>query len=198
MADRLGIEAVGLSVVRLLNLCFEEDQPISGSRTKAVLMRTEEFDIANRPDDMTLPMVSIFLYRIDLNRYTRAGWSAVGHQDGDIHLPLDLHFLLTPWAGNAEFEYRLLGHTMTCLERIPILSGPLLYPTAGWQPHEAVQVCIPEITTEDLMRTFDSLPVNYKLSVPYLARVVRIEARDTDTDILVHHMQTGVKPEVTQ
>lgn len=196
MADRLGVEAVGLSIVRLLNLCFEEDQPISGSRSKAVLMRTEEFEAANRPEDMTLPLVSLFLYRIDLNRNVRAGWSAVGHQDGHIHLPLDLHFLLTPWAGNAEFEYRLLGQAMTCLERMPILSGPLLYPTAGWQPHETLQLCIPEITTEDLMRTFDSLPVNYKLSIPYLARVLRVDAHDTDTDSPVHHVVAGTRPTV--
>ena len=198
MADRLGIEAAGLSIARLLNLCFEEDQPISASRSKAVLMRSEDFDSANRSDDMTLPMVSIFLYRVDLNRCTRPGWSAIAHQDGSVHIPLDLHFLITPWAANAEFEYRLLGHTISCFERIPILSGPLLYPTADWQPHEALQICMPELTTEDMMRTFDSLPVNYRLSVPYLARVVRLEASDTDNDVPVHHMVNGVKPSLSQ
>ena len=198
MANITGIEAAGLSVIRLLNLCFEEEQPIEDSRSKAVLMRTEEFDLNNRTPEMTLPMVSLFLYRVDINRITRPAWSSVAHQDGQIHLPLDLYFLLTPWASNAEYEYRLLGHAMSCLERIPILSGPLLYPTAEWQPHEAIQLCIPELSTEDLMRTFDSLPVNYKLSIPYIARIIRINQQDTDQDIPVHHMLTGIKPELAQ
>lgn len=199
MADRLGVEAVGLSVMRLLNQCLEEEQPLGdNNRAKAVLMRTEDFDVANHIGDLTPPMVSFFLYRVDINRVTRPAWSAVANQDGRIHLPLDLHFLLTPWAENAEFEYRLLGFAMACLERIPILSGPLLYPSADWRPQEALQLSIPEITTEDLMRTFDSLPGDYKLSIPYLARIVRIEQQDSRQDVPIHHVVTGSKPELTQ
>jgi len=33
--------------------------------------------------------------------------------------------------------------------------------------------------TEWVMRTFDSLPTDFKLSVPYLARVVVLDARET-------------------
>ncbi len=196
MADRLAIESVGLSIARCLDLCFEQHQILDESTPKAVLLRTEDFSKELRNPDISTPMVSLFLYRVDVNRCLRPGWSSVAHQDGDVHLPLDLHFLLTPWGNNAEDEYRLLGHSMTCLERIPILSGPLLNPRGNWQPHEAIQLTIPEITTEDLMRTFDSLPADYKLSVPYLARVVRIDARDTDRDVPVHHLLTGIKPEL--
>ena len=192
MADHLGIEAVGLSLVRLLNLCFSEHPPITaGSRTKAVLMRTEEMDPANRPNDMTPPMVSLFLYRVDVNRHTRPAWSSVAHQDGQVHLPLDLFYLLTPWASNAEFEYRILGQAMTCLERTPILDGPLLHPTAGWQGNESIQLSILEISNEDLMRTFDSLPVNYKLSIPYVARIARLDGRQRPADTPVHHAVFG-------
>jgi hypothetical protein len=189
MADHLGVAAIGLSIVRLLNLCFEENPPLGegGARVRASLMRTEELDPANRGDDMTSPIVSVFLYRVDVNSHTRAAWSAVGHQDGKVHLPLDLHYLLTPWAANAEFEYRILGQAMECLETTPILSGPLLYPSANWSGGESVQLCIPEMTTEDLMRTFDSLPVDYKLSVPYVARIVRIEASKQSSEPIVHH-----------
>jgi hypothetical protein len=198
MADHLGMAAVGLSLVRLLNLHFDGLPPLTaGSRTKAVLMRTEEMDPANRTDAMTAPMVSLFLYRVDINRVTRPGWSAVGHQDDHVHLPLDLHYLLTPWASNAEFEYQILGQAMTCLEQTPILSGPMLYPSASWDGSESVQLCVPEMTTEDLMRTFDSLPVNYKLSIPYLARIVRIDSRENRAAPPVHHAIIGSKPEVS-
>jgi hypothetical protein len=193
MADHLGVAAVGLSITRLLNLCFEESPPPGPtSRVKASLLRTEEMDPTNRGDDMT-SLVSLFLYRVDVNSHTRAAWSAVGHQDNKVHLPLDLHYLLTPWAANAEFEYRILGQAMECLEKSPILSGPLLYPSANWSGHESVQLCIPEMSTEDLMRIFDSLPVNYKLSVPYVARIVRIDAKANHQDPAVHHALLGSK-----
>ena len=57
-------------------------------------------------------------------------------------------------------------------------------------PTDAVQLLLEEISTEALMRTFDSLPSDYRLSVPYLARVVRIDTAEaeltppvTDADI---------------
>mgnify|MGYP000914636632 FL=1 len=53
-----------------------------------------------------------------------------------------------------------------------------------------MQLLLEEISTEALMRTFDSLPSDYRLSVPYLARVVRIDTAEalimppvTDADI---------------
>ena len=36
-----------------------------------------------------------------------------------------------------------------------------------------------EISTEALMRIFDSLPTDYRVSVPYVARVVRIATAQT-------------------
>jgi hypothetical protein len=33
------------------------------------------------------------------------------------------------------------------------------------------------VPTEWVMRTFDSLPVDFKLSVPYVARITRIDGR---------------------
>ncbi len=194
MADYLGVSAVGLSLTRMLNLCFAENPPFGPSnRVKAALVRTEEMDPENRNGDMTLPLISLFLYRVGINAHTRAAWSSVSHQDNKIHLPLDLHYLLTPWAANAEFEYRILGQAMECLERTPILSGPLLYPSANWTGNESVQLCIPDMSTEDLMRTFDSLPVDYKLSVPYTARIVRIDSPEQRVEPVVHHAVIGNK-----
>lgn len=198
MANYLGISAVGQSLTRLLNLCFTESPPLgSAGRVKSSLLRTEEMDPTNRSDEMTGPMVSLFLYRVDINQHTRAAWSSVAHQSGNIHLPLDLYYLLTPWAANAEFEYRILGQAMECLERNPILSGPLLYPSANWSGHEAIQLCVPEMSTEDLMRIYDSLPVEYKLSIPYMARVVRLDANERKADPPVHHSVIGNKLGVT-
>ncbi len=83
---------------------------------------------------------------------------------------------------------------MQCLETTPILSGPLLHPSAEWAANEVVQVLLGEITTEEVMRTFDSLPHDYKLSVPYVARVVRIDSREPVPVPDVTTAVTGVVP----
>jgi hypothetical protein len=170
------IAATGKSLERLLTAAFAEVDPIDGGTTvKAVLIRTEDFEAVGGPASaIQPPTLSIFFYRVDFNKAMRAGWSAVGNVDGRGHLPLDLHFLITAWAANADWELRILGRAMQAIETWPSLSGPLLA-GAGWAPADSVQIVLEEISTEAVMRTFDSLPHDYKLSIPYVARVVRLD-----------------------
>jgi hypothetical protein len=177
MATYESIAAVGKSIERLLSSCFlQPPVPVAGKTTKAVLIRTEDFDPAGT-NRIQPPTLSVFLYRIELNKAMRAAWSAVGSHDGRSHLPLDLHFLLTPWAEDPEFELRILGRAMECLESTPILSGPLLAAGANWAPNEAVQVVLEDLPAEAMMRAFDLLPSDFRLSVSYIARVTRIDGR---------------------
>lgn len=183
MANYQCIASTGLSIERLLNACFAEDDPIPDSpvRPRAVLIRTEDFEgVGTNASVIQPPAISIFLYRVDFNKAMRAGWSAVGSTNGRAYLPLDLHLLLTPWAQNAEYELRILGRAMQCLEEHPALTGPLLVEGADWAPGDTIQVVMEEIPTETVMRTFDSLPHEYKLSVPYAARVVRLDGAVQD------------------
>jgi Pvc16 N-terminal domain len=196
MADFRSIAAAGRSVERFLNRCFDEEEPVPGRSTQAVLVRTSDFEPGNAHTAIVEPALSIFVYRIDFNRTLRAAWSAVGSQEGRAHLPLDIYFLITPWAENADFELRILGRAMAGLDATPILSGPLLDPLGGWQPGEAIQVCLADLTTEDLMRTFDSLPVDYQLSVLYVARVVTVSERTATPDPAVTTLATGARPGV--
>jgi hypothetical protein len=180
------IAAVGKSIERLLTQAFEERQPVPGKAAKAVLIRTEDLADSLVKSNIGTYALSILLYRVDFNKAMRTSWSAVGHGDGKGHLALDLHFLLTPWADNAEHQHMIMGRAMQAMEATPMLSGPLLYapalpasyadePTAT--ATDTVQLILEEISTEALMRTFDSLPGDYHLSVPYVARVVRIDTR---------------------
>jgi hypothetical protein len=182
------IAAVGKSIERLLAAAFVERQPVPGKTTKAVLIRTEDLADDQSKTVMGTYGLSILLYRVDFNKTMRTSWSAVGHGDGKGHLALDLHYLLTPWADNAEHQHMIIGRAMQTLEQTPVLSGPLLYSPALPAAYadepvaattDAVQLVLEEISTEALMRTFDSLPSDYRLSVPYVARVVRIDTRQT-------------------
>jgi hypothetical protein len=196
MASYECIAAVGKSLERLLSSWFlQAPIPVSGSTTKAVLVGTEDFDVS-ATGRIKPPALSVFLYRVEPNKTTRAAWSAVGSLDGRVHLPLDLHFLLTPWAGDPEFELRILGRAMECLETTPILSGPLLATGATWAPNETVQLALEDLPGESIMRTFDLLPSDFKLSVSYVARVTRIDGRRVPL-LEVTGAAIGVAPSLT-
>jgi hypothetical protein len=178
VANFFSIPAAGRSIERLLNTAFAQAPiPVPGRTTRANLVRTEDFDRTSISTIIVRPALSIFLYRVDFNKTMRAAWSGVTHQDGRSHLPLDLHFLLTPWGDNAEAEGAILGRAMQALDATPILSGPLLHQSGDWAPNEAVNLLMDEISTEAVMRTFDSLAADYRISVPYIARVVRLDGQ---------------------
>ncbi len=203
MAGYIGIAAVGKSIERLLANAFLARQPVpgAGKETKAVLIRTEDLAADKIKDKIGDFALSVLLYRIDFNKTMRAAWSAASNADGRGHLALDLHYLLTPWADDAEHQHYIIGRTMQAIEQTPVLSGALLYtpplpagpPYAGepeTAPADSVQLILEEISTEALMRTFDSLPGDYHLSVPYVARVICIDTYEalpaapvTDADI---------------
>jgi hypothetical protein len=181
MSGFAGIAAVGQSIERLLALAFAQREPVPGYNTRAVLVNTEDLTAAKVKTTIGAYALSIFLYRVDFNKAMRASWSAVGSVDGRGHLALDLHYLLTPWSDNAVHDQMILGRAMQAIEYAPVLSGPLLYSLTPYpdEPRasagEEVQLLLEEISTEALMRTFDSLPIDYRLTVPYIARVVRID-----------------------
>lgn len=182
MANYGCIAALGKSIERLLTAAFAEPPvPVSGQTTQAILVRADDFK--HSVHTITPPALSIFLYKVDVNKAMRAAWSGVSSVDGQSHVALDLHYLMTPWAADAVFEQLIVGRALQCLEDTPILSGPLLYATpaagidAAWAPNEGIQVIHEDLPVDTVLRTFDSLPVDYKLSVPFLARVVRLDGR---------------------
>ena len=74
----------------------------------------------------------------------------------------------------------------------------LLYPTADWTAGEAIHLLVEDVPLDSLMRTFDSLAVDYRPCVPYLARVVRLDrhgrraaADDVDGDPGMTPVATG-------
>jgi hypothetical protein len=196
MAGFASIAAAGQSIVRLLNDSFEVDPPVPDHRTQAVLVRTTDFQEAQVATLLGGNALSVFLYRVDFNKAMRAAWSAAGSVDGRAHLALDLHYLLTPWSDNAQHEHRILGRAIQCLEETPVLAGALLVQGGEWSDIEALQIVMEEVSTEALMRTFDSLPTDYRLSMPYIARVLRMDGREARPAPPVRTAVRGLIPEV--
>lgn len=192
MADFSSIAAVSNSLVRYFDFCFRERQPIASRTTTVRLARTEDLNMETTTL-ITLPCLVVFLYRVDFNKTMRAAWSAVASVKGESHLPLDLHYLLIAFGDNADHEHRIIGRAMQCMENRPILSGPMLDPITNWAANESIQVCLEDLSTEDVMRTFDSLPLDYKLSIPYVARIAVISDR-LRQEPPVSHAITGSVP----
>ena len=188
------IAAVGKSLEMVLNAGFSAVEPISGENARAQLIQTEDLDPASH--FLIRPTVSILLYRVDFNKTMRASWSAVGSVDGKAHLPVDLHYLFTAWADNADHEHRLIGRAMQIIEELGSLSGPLLHPDGDWSVNEAVQLYLEDIATDDLMRTFESLVCDFRLSIPYIARIVVVStpAGNAQPDVLTHVQ--GISPDL--
>jgi Pvc16 N-terminal domain len=178
MAGYKALAAVGRSVVALLNRRFEEELPV-GRRPQAVLAGTADFDEVDSSPDAVIrfPAVSVFCYRLSVDRETRPGWSAVANADGIPRLPLRMHLLISAWDEFVESELEWLGLAVRVLESDSILTGPVLHPSGQWDPSDAIQVVPDDLALDSMSEAFQALTTDYRLCVPYLARVVRIDGR---------------------
>ncbi len=124
--------------------------------------------------------VSLFLYRLYIHGANRIPAGTLGN-DGRRRaplLPLELHYLVTIWAGQHTLQHSLAAWTMRTLEDNALLPATLL--NAGgdstFGATESVELTLADMRTEDLFRIWEVLgPRAYNLSIPYLARVVPIE-----------------------
>jgi hypothetical protein len=197
MAGYRALAAVGRSIVALLDRRFVEELP-GVRRPAAVMAGTADFDRVNSPNAVIqYPAVSVYCYRLSVDRETRPGWSSVASFDGIPRLPLRMHLLLSAWDEMAEAELEWLGLAARVLESECILTGPLLHPSGDWAPGDAVQVVQDDLALDSMSEAFQALTTDYRLSVAYLARVVRIDGvqrESADRVTSVHSGLQGVQP----
>jgi hypothetical protein len=197
MASTLGILATANAIKSHLESSFANfDAVLFDSKPNVYLVRPEDFGRAGQGAQLSRPAVGIFVYRVEINHATRAGWSAEGHIDGRSHLPLDIHFLVSALGKSADQEIGLLGMVTGALEERPVLSPPQLDQKAGFAPGETVQVLFDEVAPDVILRLFEALSATYRVSVPYLARVVRIDSRTASPTPDVSTVIGGVTPSV--
>ncbi|HEY4011971.1 MAG TPA: Pvc16 family protein [Polyangiaceae bacterium] len=95
-------------------------------------------------------------------------------------LPLDLYYLLTPWAKTATVQHRLLGWAMRVIDDTPTLPASLLN-HYGPEPDtfrsdETVTLVNEPISLQDIYNIWEINKQNVQVSVAYVARVVPIES----------------------
>ncbi len=95
-------------------------------------------------------------------------------------LPLDLYYLLTPWASNPETQQRLLGWALRHLEDTPVLVpaqlNRYLREADVFRPDEAVEIVADPMSLADLTSLWDKLKPQFQVSMTYVARMVLIDS----------------------
>ena len=120
--------------------------------------------------------VSVFVYQVGVNKVQRTlPPSQPGHRRP---LPIDIWLLLTAWAKDASAEHDILGWAMRAIDDNPILSSGFLNAAIPgvFRADETVELVPGELTNEEVFQLWQVLPNSLQLSVPYVARVVRVES----------------------
>lgn len=126
--------------------------------------------------------LSFFLYRVTLNEHLRTAAHQNGQDARPVPLSIDLHYLMSVWTSSALAEHVILAWAMRELHLHPVLDTSSLTPEAGWDRGDVIQLIPAELNNEDIMRIWDALVPPYRLSVSYIARVVRIDPDVVETD----------------
>ena len=182
MAGYKALAAVGRSIADLLNRRIAELVPV-GPRPTAVLAGTVDFDqvLSSPVAVIQYPAISIYCYQVSVDRETRPGWSAVASADGIPRIPLRMHLLIAAWDSRVESELEWLGLAIRILEGEPIFAGPLLHPSGDWEPGDVIQVVPDDLALDSLSEAFQALTTDYRLSLPYVARVICIHGTPRPT-----------------
>jgi hypothetical protein len=135
----------------------------------------------------SVPTLALYLYRISIDPTMVGGYLRAPPGSGakTAEVSLMLHFLMFAIADSAAAEIGLMGWGFQQLATTPVIGADRLSaqtlvtlapgaPLISWDDSDSVQVATEELTREELMRIWDTLPLKYRLTVPYVARGLRL------------------------
>jgi Pvc16 N-terminal domain len=126
--------------------------------------------------------ITIYLYRVAINATRRSLPPAVGPDGRRFRapLPVDLYYLLTPWARSAAMQHRLLGWVMRELHNVSILPAAVLNHYVPeddtFRANETVELVCDSVSVQDMMNILEPADLNEQLSVVYVARMIALES----------------------
>jgi hypothetical protein len=125
---------------------------------------------------------SLFLYRVSINASVR-NLPPRRAPDGRRYrpsLPVDLHYLLTPWSADPERQQRMLGWSMRFLEDLATLPAGLLnhyvHERDTFRPEEGVELVCDPLALPDYLNLWDKLKPKMQLSITYAVRMVMLDS----------------------
>ncbi len=117
------------------------------------------------------PTCTIFLYRVAVNPAIRNEPEAARESVNRPLLPVDLSYLITPWAKDPRDEHLMLGRILQGLHDRAILSGADLIGTS-WAPGDTVRLAAEPMTMQEQFCIWDTVKMPYRLSLSYVARII--------------------------
>lgn len=135
------------------------------------------------------PRVNVFLYQAEIDgalRNTDPVNTTPG-QYGHPALPLVLHYLITPYAADADdvVAHRLLGGALQALHSHPLLTATDLADVAPYsdvhQQVESVRIVWQPLNDKDIYSLWSIFQAPYRISVAFEVRVVLIDSLSTGT-----------------
>lgn len=173
MATHQAIAAVSLALKSLLDRALPKDE-----FPDAAIELLQPGDYATG----MVEGVSLLLYRVGIN-HTQRNLPPRNAPDGTRFrppMPVDLHYLLSAWAEDAETQQRLLGWAMRLLEDTPALPGNLINPFMPGKPvfraDESVELVCDPLPLEQWLALWASLAAKGGTSMTYIVRMVQIDS----------------------
>lgn len=176
MAGQGAVLSVGNSLVGYLRAVNELAQAGGHGGVAATFQLVSSAEIAEIATPESGAVVTFWLYHLGIDPQLR-NRPFVGRAGAEPSFPLglELHYLITAWAGTAEREQEAIAWVMRELYRHPALDRSTLQPGEVWGGDEIVHLVPTELTNEDMMRIWDAIRPEYRLSVTWCARVVRLD-----------------------
>ena len=175
MASYHAIAATGEAILGVLKAAYPKGEFESA---EFKLFQTSDFQNTSITEG-----ISLYLYQVATNTVQRNLPPRV-EPDGKRFrpsLPLDLHYLLIPWAQTAVKQQWMLGWAMRALEDTPILPAETLnhYGTSGtaFRPDESIEIVCEPLALQEIVNIWDAFKPNLQLSVAYVARMIAIDSQ---------------------
>jgi hypothetical protein len=131
-------------------------------------------------DGLNVPAISIFLYRVAINPTMRNAPKRT-LPDGSIArplLPIELGYLVTPWAPQTGDEHLVAGHVLRVFYDRPEL-GPTDLQGTSWASGDTAQIILESLPTDEHYRIWETSKMPYRLSLTYTVRVIGIEPSES-------------------
>jgi Pvc16 N-terminal domain len=177
VADYQAVFAVGDAIAKYLTNNY--DATAVGFQCTFKLVSSAE--IANEDSAALDKTISIYLHRVTTAEFYRNVTMLPDDPFEQPVLYLDLHYLISYWdasAEGAEAEQKILVWTMQQLQSNPILDTSILSLSSaapGWDKTDTVTIIPADLSMSDILDIWDGLGPKYRLTIGYVARVVRVD-----------------------
>jgi hypothetical protein len=169
MATTDAIYSVGETLVSILNT-----ELASLGLSLNVSLETPD-EIKNSPPESA---VTVLLYQVGIcgelrNVLGRTGQNGASRRPP---LPLELHFMITPWVKDTGDSYRIIGAIARILYDHAILTFGELQGDGVWATDDTVEIMMESLPVEQHYDIWEPTELPYRLSLTYLARIIGIDS----------------------